>query len=284
MLSKTSDALTQQQAGSRGGSNREAKMSKRLEYKLQFLPLSGLRIIWQESQRPLNKKWAAEIAENFDPELFEPPIVTKPNCKNESHIIDGQHRVAAARQALGEDQEIPCHVYEFDDPAKAADMFSRINEKRKKPHQIEMFRTKVTAGYADEATVNRIVNSQGYAVGYGSQSEISCPAALLHVYRRYNGDVLTQTLSTLSAIYGTAGAMVANHIKGFGAFLSEYRTANLARLVKMVRKRYPDHTQLAAAIKQHKDLTNIPGSDKAAMAVLVAAYNRSQGPKLRQPA
>lgn len=259
-------------------------MSKRLEYKLQFLPLSGLRIIWQESQRPLNKKWAAEIAENFDPELFEPPIVTKPNCKNESHIIDGQHRVAAARQALGEDQEIPCHVYEFDDPAKAADMFSRINEKRKKPHQIEMFRTKVTAGYADEATVNRIVNSQGYAVGYGSQSEISCPAALLHVYRRYNGDVLTQTLSTLSAIYGTAGAMVANHIKGFGAFLSEYRTANLARLVKMVRKRYPDHTQLAAAIKQHKDLTNIPGSDKAAMAVLVAAYNRSQGPKLRQPA
>ena len=258
-------------------------MAQRLEYNLKFIPLKNLSVIWQESQRPLNKKWAAEIAESFDPELFAPVDVTKPNCENKHHVIDGQHRVAAARDCLGEEQEIPCRVYNFDNPAVAADMFSRINEKRKKPHQIDMFRTKVTAGHDDEVAVNKIVTGSGLTVGYNCSREISCPSALLHVYSRYGGEVLKQTIATLSAIYGTPGAMVSNHIKGFGAFIAEYRSANLGRLISSVRRRYPDHSQLAAAIKQHKDLTNIVGSDKAAMAVLAAAYNRGRGPKLRLP-
>jgi hypothetical protein len=255
-----------------------------LNYNLQFIPIKNLSVIWQESQRPLNKRWAAEIAENFDPDLFAPVDVTKPNCKNEHHVIDGQHRVAAAREYLGEDQTIPCRVYSFDDPARAADMFSRINEKRKKPHQIDMFRTKVTAGHSDEVAINRIVIASGFSVGFNGSSEISCPAALMHVYTRFGGDILSQTINVLSAIYGTAGAMNANNIKGFGSFLSEYRDLSVSRLVASIKKRYPDHTQLAAATKQHKDLTNIVGTDKAAMAVLVATYNRWRGPKLRLPA
>lgn len=243
-----------------------------------------MSVVWQESQRALNERWANAIAERFDPDLFAPIDVTLPNGNGVYHVIDGQHRVAAAKKALGEDQLIPCHVHEVTDPAVAADLFSRINRNRKRMSQIEDFRTAVTAGYNDEVAVNKIVNDNGYTVGFNSLSSISCPAALLNVYRRLGSTVLNQTLHVLSAAYGSADAMIANNVKGFGAFLAEYPHASLGRLVQAVKKRYPDHGQLAAAAKQFKDVNGINGADKAVMAILVGAYNRSRGAKLRIPA
>lgn len=53
-----------------------------------YIPIKNLSVVWTQSQRPRDEKWAKEIADNFDPELYDPIIVTKPNGKGIYHIIE----------------------------------------------------------------------------------------------------------------------------------------------------------------------------------------------------
>jgi len=59
-------------------------------------------------QRPVNEKWWRSIADNFDPDKFRPLDVIVRGGKY--LVFAGQHRLLAARAALGDDQRIPCHV------------------------------------------------------------------------------------------------------------------------------------------------------------------------------
>ena len=49
------------------------------DYKLEWIRVRDLAVVWPEAQRPYKERWAKEIADNFDPDKFDPIKVTLPN-------------------------------------------------------------------------------------------------------------------------------------------------------------------------------------------------------------
>lgn len=208
----------------------------------QWIPVKSLSIVWASAQRTFDKRHAQGIADNFDPDMYGTLAVTLPNGEGVHHIIDGQHRVVAVRNLWGDEEAVPCYVFDAHDPARAAEIFDQMNTARKPPKRVDIFRIRVTAGAEVEVAVNDIVESFGYHVSSNTseKTSISAVAALVHVYRAFGSEILKDTLRLLQATWGMdRNAVQANLIRGFGAFLAEYgNTANRSRLAERVAQDY----------------------------------------------
>src|SRR5262245_48807406 len=134
----------------------------RVKYKIEWLPIRDLSVIWVQAQRPYDAKHAEDIKANFDPDMFGTLAVTLPNGKGIYHIIDGQHRKGAVEMMWGLDEKVPCQVFQAKDPKRAAELFDQINGRRKKPSPLQIFNVRVTAGHANEVAVDKIVRKLGY--------------------------------------------------------------------------------------------------------------------------
>src|SRR5262245_65889316 len=98
--------------------------------KIEWIPVKQLSVIWVQAQRPYRSNRAQKIADNFDPDKFDPIRVTLPNGNGEYHIVDGQHRKSGVEICFGSDQRAPCIVLDAEDPAEAARLFRGINGTR----------------------------------------------------------------------------------------------------------------------------------------------------------
>ena len=193
------------------------------ETRLEFIYIRNLAVVWEEAQRPYNEKWAKEIAENFDPEKFDPVRVMLPNGNGIYHICEGQHRVGGARIYLGDDQKVPCLIAATSDPARAAEIFLGNSADRHNISRISKFKVSVIAQRTEELAINRIVKHCGYRVdGSHSQDCIAAVDALKFVYRK-GAKTLDRTLHTLRQTWGGDPAGVSSPlIKGYGAFVCEF--------------------------------------------------------------
>jgi len=244
---------------------------------VEWIDTDRLNVVWAQSQRPLDEKFAESIASNFDPDKFGMLAVTLPNGKGEYHIIDGQHRKRAIEIAFNGIQKVPCQVFDAADPARAAELFDEINSHRRAPNTLDFFRVRVTAREPDHIAVVKIVKENGFAIG--SQKEeraIWAVQALLSVYRSHGSEVLDQTLKMLQATWGLdKNARVAPLIRGFAMFMSEFnKKVNWQKLHEAVSRRYTPGRFIGAA-KTHREMNG--GSLSAAVRdLLIACYNRGQ--------
>jgi hypothetical protein len=256
---------------------------------IAWIPVKNISVVWVQAQRPLNEKHAQTIADNFDPEMFGTLAVTKPNGRGIYHAIDGHHRKVAVERIWGEEEKVPCQVFEAEDPARAAELFDHINSGRKNPIPIELFKVRVTAGREVEVAVNKIVNKCGYTIGtkHGRQANaISCVAALKAVYESYDAEVLENTLNLIKATWGIEdeGATEAQMVRGVGEFLSEYRDINWQRLREAIAHKFPAPSRLQAAAKMGKEMHGGKISTEIKK-LMVTAYNsglRSAAKKLKK--
>ena len=109
----------------------------------------------------------------------------------------------------GENEKVPCHVLNVKDPAKAADIFSKINMGRSKPQPVERFLVAVTAGYAAEVKVNEIVTGLGHYISNSKEEgAIRAAEACLNIYRRRGAEVLRSVLLVLQGTWGKDHAAV----------------------------------------------------------------------------
>lgn len=244
--------------------------------KIEWISVKNISVIWSQSQRPLNEAHAQKIADNFDPEMFGTLAVTKPNGRGIYHAIDGHHRKVAVERLWGGEEKVPCQVFDAEDPGRAAELFDHINSSRKNPHPIDLFKVRVTAGGEVEVAVNKVVNSCGYTVSskYGKQKNaIACVAALKAVYESYGAEVLENTLNLIKAIWGIEdeSATEANIVRGFGAFLTEYRGLDWKHLREAVGNKYtPARLQAAAKMGKEMHGGKIPAEIKK---LLINTYN-----------
>src|SRR5215831_10655473 len=108
-------------------------------YKIEYIPVCKLSVVWVSAQRPYDEKWAKSIADDFDPDKFDPLVVTLPNGQGIYHIIEGQHRRWALQMYAakidkhnnGQNEMAPCRIVEEADPARAAEIWLGINKGRK---------------------------------------------------------------------------------------------------------------------------------------------------------
>lgn len=190
------------------------------EAKLQWVPLSQMQVN-EVAQRDFNPKWAAELASKFDMEEMGNPTVN--HRDGVFNIIDGQHRIEALKQYLGEgnweQRSVECRTYEGLSDQEEAEKFLKL-QARLKPHSFDDFRVSVSAGRETEAEIDRIVGEMGLKISR-TRNGISATGTLKKVYTRGGQEVLARTLMIIRDAYGDAGFEAAV-IDGIGLFIQRY--------------------------------------------------------------
>ena len=210
---------------------------------VKWITISKLDVAWIESQRPLNSRKVAAIRDNLDPDalgvITVSPIAGKPDSY---HIIDGQHRVTAVKEAWGQNQQIQCQVItEAATPEEAAEIWLVMNTERSKPNSFERFGVAITAGRELETSVNEVIALSPFKMGKGGVTAVT---ACMRVYTNQGGDALTWVLGVANQMWGNQRESVqAPIIEGLAMFLKRYRTDDGAnfkddRLVTKVSGRY----------------------------------------------
>ncbi len=244
---------------------------------VEWIITDSLSVIWSQSQRPLDEKFAKSIADNFDPDKYGMLAVTLPNGQGVYHIIDGQHRKRAIEIAFGPGQKVPCQVFDAHDPARAAELFDEINSHRRTPNTLEFFKVRVTAKEPDHVAVTKIVKDNGHTIG-GRREEkaIYAVQALLAVYRSQGSEVLDTTLKMLQATWGMDNnARSAPLLRGFAMFMAEFgKKINWQKLHEAISRRYTPG-RFTGAAKTHREM-NGGSLPLAVRDLLIACYNRGQ--------
>jgi len=252
--------------------------NKLLDRKLTYIALKDLVVVWPDAQRIFNPKWAKEIADNFDPEKFEPPTVTKPNGAGTYHISEGQHRVRAAEMWLGDpSQRIGCLVSSEDFPTaeRAAELWLGINGGRKKPSPVRRFIISVTAKRDLEVSINNLVRQKGYhVVERSGENCIQAVGALYRVYRM-SPKTLASTLDATRLLWGGDPHAVAGDIlKGLGVFLNEYQDyVDPRRLRATIVDKYKSPWRFIEAATAEKEKT-LETLEHAMSELIRMQYNR----------
>lgn len=253
-------------------------MTTNIDYSITWIQVKDLNVIWRKAQRPFNPKWCQHIADEFDPDKFEPIIVTKPNGQGIYHIVEGQHRKGAMEILWGGSERVPCRIIAEADPARAAEIWLGINKGRKAIRPVQEFLVAVEANRDLEVAVNAIVKKAGYFVSDQTKTDnaISAVGALRKIYNLYGKETLYYTLQICRLLWGadpkgSSGAMMT----GFAMFLNEWQKyIEAAHLRKVIVNQYKSPWGFldAAKLESQKSSENL---DYAMSELIRAKYNKS---------
>jgi hypothetical protein len=194
------------------------------ETKEVFVAIKNLSVIWRQSQRPFNEAWARQIADNFDTNKFDPPVISLPNGAGHYHLVEGQHRVWAAKHLFGEEEKLKCRMVNATNPAEAGEIFLGINTGRKAVKPIDKFLVAVTATREPQTSINRLVVRMGYRVSATKASYcIGAVNSLIHVHDRQGMLILQDVMLALHKSWsGDATAFQGDMVRGYALFLNEF--------------------------------------------------------------
>jgi len=251
-------------------------------YKTEWIPVKVLSVVWVNAQRPYDEKWAKQIADNFDPDKFDPIVVTQPNGQGIYHIVEGQHRrhalemfAAKTNNGIGENELAPCRVIDEVDPARAAEIWLGINSGRKATKPVTNFLVAVTAKRDDEVAIKKIVTKVGYKISTTrAPGSISAVSALKMIYSVHSPRTLEYTLQALRNLWGEDPTAVSSALlRGFAIFLHEFSgDIDIKRLHQQVGKRFtPFKLRDAALARRTSTLESIA---EAISELLIREYNK----------
>lgn len=193
----------------------------------EWLPIASLETD-PAVNRPLSGPHVDRIAREFDPDYIG--IIHVSERDGSRVILDGQHRVAAARQLGWLDQKIECKVYRGLTFAQEAALFVHLNDFRR-PTFYQSFLKRISAGDGDAVTIDEIVRGIGLRIeDQRLDGCISCVRALERIYRgeKFNVKsrqpiVLRRTLLLAKDSWGlTVEAFQGDIIHGLGLVLLRY--------------------------------------------------------------
>lgn len=234
--------------------------NNKIDYNITWIPVKNLSVVWRKSQRKFIEHWSKDIAEKFDPDLFEPVIVTKPNGAGIYHVIEGQHRKSAVEMLYGPNELVPSRVIAEADPARAAQIFRGVNKGRKGVRPIADFLVAVEAKEELECAIMSIVKKAGYRVIEGGKGDnvIAAVAALRKVYNTYGEKVLADTLVTTRLLWGTDPHGVSSPIiVGLAMFINEFNgQIEGSHLRKVIQGQYNSPWKFVEAAEAAKERTS----------------------------
>ena len=190
--------------------------------KLEWVPFEKIRVRHGVSQREFRPAWANAIAKGFKIEKLGTPILN--HVGGWFWIVDGQHRIEALKQWLGDSkgQRVECMVYADLSEQEEADLFLGLNAV-KAVRSFDKFTIALTAEREEETNIEAIVRLKHLKISEQKDTEgaISCVATLARVYRRCGADGLAQTLEIANEAFGDTG-LEADIIDGLGLLSTRY--------------------------------------------------------------
>lgn len=198
-------------------------------YTWEMRPLSDL-LVDKAYQRPLSKFYK-DIVKNFDIALLGAMSVSlRKGRKAKAAIFDGQTRWTALQ--LLEWTVGPCHVYRGLSQAGEADLFERLQTKRRGVVSYDRFRAALVAGNPESMSIRDIVEDAGYVVGYKNATRytIASVAALEYCYRQ-DPYALERALIIFHSAWTEKEVPSGWHIRGMQMFLRDTENVNDEKLV-----------------------------------------------------
>lgn len=220
---------------------------------IQMISLSDLTVDLAV-QRQLNKHRAVRMSWNFDWDLFG--VITVSSRSDGRYVVlDGQHRVEAARLAGYGDAKVSCEVFSNLNVEHEAGVFLG-RQQFKIVSAIDEYRVLKAKKDPMAEDIERIVQSHGWRVDRKLKADdgraISAIRALETLWRRdQNGErrLIDRTLGILTKAWGhDRDAVTATLLTGMGGFIATYgEKVNDARLSDRLAKHTTAATFAGAA-------------------------------------
>lgn len=115
--------------------------------RLEWLPKESL-ILDRNYQRDSLPRHVQKICREFSWRFFQPPTVA-PNGKGQHFVVDGQHRVLAAK-LHPQVTDLPCYVINDTETTQQAETFKRTNTDRVAVNAVYLYWAGIAAGSVDD--------------------------------------------------------------------------------------------------------------------------------------
>lgn len=138
-----------------------------------------------EYQRGRIDKWAKDIADNWNPLLFRPPLLAR-RTDGKLDIIDGQHTIEAVK--LRGHTTVPAMVRDGLEFAVEAGAFADMNTRRRGLRPFEVWRAEKFAGKQWAVDLNTVAEKNGLKVAHErSPMALACISEARRILRKDNG-------------------------------------------------------------------------------------------------
>lgn len=157
-------------------------------------------------QRAADQRAIDAIAKSWDWRLCAPLTVSRRGAPPAFYVIDGQHRLEAARMR-GDIQYLPCIISSFETIEEEAGLFVKVNRKRRPPNALETFKAEVAAGDEKALQIIRVITEAGLAVAAHTNPtswkprQISAIQGVRGAIFRYGEQVAAAALADLVACW-----------------------------------------------------------------------------------
>lgn len=146
-----------------------------------------------------------KIAHGWDWRMCLPLVVSKRD-DGTLWVIDGQHRLAAAK-LRGDIPFLPCCVAVYGSVADEAAMFVAMNRTRKAMNRLDDFHAAIASGDSEALEIAKLITDAGFTVSRrtGSQSwvpgEVAFTSAIAKVLRKHGAKVCADALKTMQEAF-----------------------------------------------------------------------------------
>lgn len=246
--------------------------------RLTWVPL-GLTRTPTMAQREIKPGRVDHIAANMDLEQIGTPTVNKRGGL--FYILDGQHRVEAYKQWVGEgweNQQLHCWTYEGLSEEEEAETFLKLNDTLT-VQAFDKFRIGLNANRVEETEIAAVVSKANLTISQSrAEGTIGAVGTLRRVYRRDGHAVLFRALGIIRDAYGTPG-LEAPVIDGIGLLCGRYNgELDTATAVTRLRSVAGGLAGLMNRAYFTKNQTNAP-LNQCVAAAAVDLINRGKGGK-----
>lgn len=146
---------------------------------IEFVPIGEL-LVDDSYQRAIDtlasSKLIERIARGWDWDVFDVLKVSR-RPDDLLFVIDGQHRLAAAR-LRGDIQQLPCVLKRCAGPTEEARLFIESNRGRKAMSRLDDFRAAVGAGNDEAALIERLAAKAGLTIARRASPKNQAPGEL----------------------------------------------------------------------------------------------------------
>lgn len=217
-LNQKTEAMREQRNASRGD-RRPAAAKAAGDKALKVKPMVGTPAVLHNAvvdslvvddtyQRSIeggaSQKLIVKMAENWDWRLCLPLLISRRN--GELYVIDGQHRLEAAR-LRGDIPHLPVVIFDFDDPRSEAELFVAANRSRRAMTKLDDFHAAIVAGDAKATVINDLVTDAGLTVGrnqawqYWKPGEVVFVATLQRTINAHGDAIVSRALKMIASAF-----------------------------------------------------------------------------------
>lgn len=225
-------------------------------------------------QRPLDDVRVSKIAREFTWEAFGVPVASRREDGQEV-LLDGQHRVAAARQVGFTNTGCRVLVYVGLSREREAELFRLLNN-TKHPSALDLFLVALIERRPEETAINDIITESGMKVVRSGEKAFKAVGAARQVFN-LGPDTLRRTMHVLTNAWGTNSLAVDSRlVHGVGRVVFRYNGAIDARRMVTNLAKYPGGAAgVIGAARQLSHIRSVAVHDAVAD-IVVRAYNKSK--------